>query len=278
MIQFSFLLWHNSHTKVNNMERIVIKVGTSTVCHKNGAPDLRRIDALCRVIADLKNENYEIVLVTSGAIGVGTNKMGLRKRPKSMAGRQAAAAIGQCELMSIYDRFLLSYGCLSGQILLTKGITEDTKGRKNVIATFEALLKRHAIPIVNENDSVATEEIVYGDNDTLSAVVAGFVKADLLIILSDIDGLYDKDPSVDPDAQLIPLVRDVSKLNITATESRSEHGTGGMITKLHAAEIAGANGINTFLASGKNPAILYSIMENSAKGTLFLAGGNHEND
>ncbi len=260
------------------MERIVIKVGTSTVCHKNGAPDLRRIDALCRVIADLKNENYEIVLVTSGAIGVGTNKMGLRKRPKSMAGRQAAAAIGQCELMSIYDRFLLSYGCLSGQILLTKDITEDAKGRKNVIATFEALLKRHAIPIVNENDSVATEEIVYGDNDTLSAVVACFVKADLLIILSDIDGLYDKDPSADPDAQLIPLVRDISKLNITATESRSEHGTGGMITKLHAAEIAGANGINTFLASGKNPAILYSIMDNSAKGTLFLAGGNHEND
>ena len=255
------------------MKRIVIKVGTSTLCHKNGAPNLQRIDKLCRAIADLKNMRHEIVLVTSGAIGVGTNKMGKKHRPKSISGRQAAAAIGQCELMSIYDRFLDDYGCLSAQILLTKENTEDNKQLKNVTATFAELLKQGVIPIVNENDTVATEEIVYGDNDTLSAIVASFIKADLLIILSDIDGLYDKDPSLENDAKLIPVVDDIETLDISVNGSHSEHGTGGMVTKLHAAKIAGENKIETFLGSGSNPEILYKIINNEAKGTIFIAGG-----
>ena len=170
---------------MNKWKRIVVKVGTSTVCHPNGAPNLKRLDMLCRTISDLKNQGMEIVLVTSGAIGIGVNKMGLQSRPENLADRQAAASIGQCELMRIYDRFFLDYGSLTGQILLTKGITEDKVQKKNVIATFEALLNMHVIPIVNENDSVATEEIVYGDNDTLSAVVAQFTDADILILLTD---------------------------------------------------------------------------------------------
>ena len=255
------------------MERIVVKVGTTTVCHDNGAPNLRRIEQLCRVLADLNNEGYEMILVTSGAIGVGCHKMGYQQRPTEMADRQAAAAIGQCELMSIYDRIFMDYGCLSGQILLTKDITDDEVGKKNVIATFESLIQKGAIPIVNENDSVATEEIAYGDNDTLSALVATFVKADLLVLLSDIDGLYDKDPNNDTSATLIPLVEDLQHLQVDASSSHSKHGTGGMITKLHAAQIAGEAGINTFLGSGKNPEILYQIAEHEARGTLFLAKG-----
>ncbi|MBR2577370.1 MAG: glutamate 5-kinase [Erysipelotrichaceae bacterium] len=254
------------------MKRIVIKVGTSTLCHKNGSPDLSRMERLCRVMADLKNEGYELVLVTSGAIGVGTSKMRLKHRPKTTSGKQAAAAVGQGELMAIYDRFLGDYGCLCGQILLTKNITEDKDQKRNVTATFRELLKRGIIPIVNENDSVATEEIVYGDNDTLSAVVACLIKADLLIILSDIDGLYDRDPNGDSKAVFIPLVEDIDALDISVNTSHYEHGTGGMITKLHAAAIASRHHINTFLGSGENPDIIYKIVENKAKGTLFIAG------
>ena len=224
-------------------------------------------------MADLINEDYRIILVTSGAIGVGTHKMRLKHRPGTIEGRQAAAAVGQGELMAIYDRFLADYGCLSGQILLTKDITEDRIQKKNVISTFKELLRRNIIPIVNENDSVATEEIVYGDNDTLSAVVACFIKADLLIILSDIDGLYDRDPASNEGAVLIPLVEDIDKLNVSVDTSHYEHGTGGMVTKLHAAKIAAGHHINTFLGSGKNPEIIYRIVENRAKGTLFLAKG-----
>ncbi len=251
-------------------KRIVVKVGTSTVCHKNGAPDLRRLEKLCRTLTDLKNMGMEIILVTSGAIGVGTNKMHLEKKPESMAKRQAAASIGQCELMRIYDRFFMDYGCLSGQILLTKGITEDAKGKQNVIATFGALLEMEAIPIVNENDSVATEEIVYGDNDTLSAVVAQFTKADVLILLSDIDGLYDKDPGIDPSAKLISIVKNTKDVLHMASDSNTTLGTGGMITKIHAAEIAGNSGIPTVLANGKDPSILYDIiLSEEIPGTLF---------
>jgi len=251
-------------------KRIVVKVGTSTVCHKNGAPDLRRLEKLCRTLTDLKNIGLEIILVTSGAIGVGTNKMHLSQRPESIAKRQAAAAIGQCELMRVYDRFFMDYGCLSGQILLTKGITEDTKGRENVIATLGALLEMEAIPIVNENDSVATEEIVYGDNDTLSAVVAQFANADVLILLSDIDGLYDKDPSIDASAKLISIVKNPEDVLHMASDSNTKLGTGGMVTKISAAKIARTQGIPTVLANGKDPGILYDIiLEDEIPGTLF---------
>lgn len=259
-------------------KRIVVKVGTSTVCHPNGAPDLRRLEILCRTLSDLRNQGHDVVLVTSGAIGVGTNKMGLRERPCSIAGRQAAASIGQCELMRIYDRFFMDYGCLSGQILLTKGITENPVGKDNVIATFNALLDMHAIPIVNENDSVATEEIVYGDNDTLSAVVAVFVHADLLVLLSDIDGLYDKDPSVYPDAKPVDIVHDPAEVRYMASGSRSNHGTGGMVTKINAAEITMADGISTIVANGKDPRILYQIADGEKTGTLFCTGGEYGTD
>ena len=257
---------------MNHWKRIVVKVGTSTVCHPNGAPNLRRLDQLCRTLSDLKNAGTDIVLVTSGAIGVGVNKMGLEKRPEKLADRQAAAAIGQCELMRIYDRFFLDYGSMTGQILLTKGITEHKVQKTNVISTFSSLLNMHVIPIVNENDSVATEEIVYGDNDTLSAVVAQFTGADLLVILTDTEGLYDSDPSVNPDAKLITEVDDPEEVAELAGGVRSGQGTGGMITKIHAASIARRSGIPTIVASGRNPQILYDIAEGEHHGTFFKAG------
>lgn len=257
---------------MNKWKRIVVKVGTSTVCHPNGAPNLKRLDMLCRTLSDLKNQGMEIVLVTSGAIGIGTNKMGLKQRPEKLADRQAAASIGQCELMRIYDRFFMDYGSLTGQILLTKGITEDSVQKENVISTFRALLAMQAIPIVNENDSVATEEIVYGDNDTLSAVVAQFTEADILILLTDTEGLYDSDPALNPDATLIRTVDDPKDVEGIAGGVRSSQGTGGMITKVNAASIAREAGIPTIVAAGKNPAVLYEITEGIPHGTYFRAG------
>lgn len=257
---------------MKNWKRIVIKVGTSTICRPDGTLNLRKIERFARILTDLKNEGHDIVLVTSGAVSVGSHKIGWGRRPASISQKQAAAAIGQCELMSIYDRYFMEYGSTTAQILLTKAITEDPVGRANVIATFNELLKTHAIPIVNENDSVATEEIVYGDNDTLSAIVASFVRADLLIILSDIDGLYDKDPGSHPDAALIPVVRDIEAVRASAGGSHTENGTGGMVTKLHAAAIAKASGIPTIIASGSDPHILYDITDGREAGTLFLAG------
>lgn len=249
--------------------RIVIKVGTSTICREDGTLNLRKIERFARIITDLRNSGREIVLVTSGAIMVGAHKIGWGKRPDKVSEKQAAAAIGQCELMSIYDRYFMEYGTTTAQILLTKGVTEDADARENVIATFNELLKTRVIPIVNENDSVATEELVYGDNDTLSAVVAVFVQADLLIILSDIDGLYSKDPAVHEDAELIPVVHNIDKIREAAGGSHTEGGTGGMITKLRAASIAGERKIPTIIASGNDPHILYDITDGIPRGTLF---------
>lgn len=256
---------------MKNWKRIVIKVGTSTICRPDGTLNLRKIEKFARILTDLKNGGHDVVLVTSGAVSVGAHKIGWGRRPIEIAEKQAAAAIGQCELMSIYDRYFMEYGSTTAQILLTKAITEDKVGRANAIATFNELLKTHAIPIINENDSVATEEIVYGDNDTLSAIVATFVKADLLIILSDIDGLYDSDPGTNPDAKLIPVVHSIEKVRSAAGGSHTENGTGGMVTKLHAASIAGSAGIPTIIASGNDPQILYDITDGIPTGTLFLA-------
>lgn len=250
-------------------KRIVVKVGTSTVCHPNGAANLRRIEQLVRVLSDLKNTGIEIILVTSGAIGVGTQKIGWKERPKTVSGRQAAAAIGQCELMSIYDRLFMDYGSKTAQLLLTKDVFEDSKERNNVIATFKELGEIGAIPIVNENDSVATEEIVYGDNDTLSAVVAKYVKADLLILFTDIDGLYDANPDTDPNAKLISVVNDIDEVLHLAEDSKSGLGTGGMKTKLTAAKIAQDAGISTLIASSENPSLIYDILDGKKVGTLI---------
>jgi glutamate 5-kinase len=254
-------------------KRIVIKVGTATLCRANNTLNLRRIDRLARVISDLKNEGLDVVLVSSGAIGAGVSRLGLSARPEKIEEKQAAAAIGQCELMSIYDRFFQDYGYMSAQVLVTKDVTEQKTGRRNVIATLNTLLKMHAVPIVNENDTVATEEIVYGDNDTLSAVIAQFVKADLLIILSDIDGLYDKDPSQYRDARMIHVVRRIDRrIEAMAKGSHTGLGTGGMITKLHAAKIAAETGIPCVIASGDDPEIVYEILDGKERGTRFLPG------
>lgn len=250
-------------------QRVVVKVGTTTVCHPDGAPNLRNLESLCRTLADLSHTGWKPVLVTSGAIGVGTQKLGLKQRPDTVSGRQAAAAIGQCELMSVYDRFFQEYGMKSGQLLLTKNVTEDPSAKANVTATFNELLEMNVVPIVNENDSVATEEIVYGDNDTLSAVVASLVQADLLIILSDIDGLYDRDPRLDPNAKLIPVMTDLEKAGHLAGGAHSLFGTGGMATKVHAARIARQAGIPTIVASGARMQILYDIADGKSVGTLF---------
>ena len=250
---------------------MVVKVGTSTVCHKNGALNLRRLDLLCRTLADLKNEGMDIILVTSGAIGAGVHKISLPEKPRELSRRQAAAAIGQTELMRVYDRFFNDYGFHTGQILLTKDFIENPVAKANVISTFNALLDMHAIPIVNENDSVATEEIVYGDNDTLSAVVATFIKADILILLSDIEGLYDADPTEYPEAKLIPVVKDVQAIEHAAGGSHTGQGTGGMVTKLHAAAICTQAGIPMIVANGHDPSILYEIHEGIPHGTYFEA-------
>lgn len=253
-------------------KRIVVKVGTSTICRSDGTLNLRKIERFARILTDLKNEGHDVILVTSGAIMVGAHKIGWGRRPATMAGKQAAAAIGQCELMSIYDRYFMEYGSTTAQLLLTKDVTENGEARRNVIATFQELLKTHAIPIINENDSIATEEIVYGDNDTLSAVVACLCNADLLIILSDIEGLYEADPSVHPEARLIPVVHDLDAVINAAGGSHTENGTGGMVTKLHAVSIAAKQHIPVIIASGEDPHILYDISDGHQRGTLFEIG------
>ena len=255
-------------------KRIVVKVGTSTVCHANGTPNLRRMERLAMVLSDIKNSGLDVVLVTSGAIGAGMHKAGWTVRPSSLPAKQAAAAIGQCELMSIYDRFFQEYGSVTAQILLTKDVVEHSEEGTNCTATFEELLKMHIIPIVNENDSVATEEIVYGDNDTLSAVVASLIHADLLVLLTDIDGLYDADPSVDPNAKRLEIVHDLDAVRHLAKGSHTSQGTGGMVTKLRAADIAMQNRIPVVIASGRSPDILYDIIEKKNTGTLFVPQGD----
>lgn len=255
--------------------RIVVKVGTSTVCHAQGTVNLRRIERLSMVLSDIKNSGSDVVLVTSGAIGAGIHKAGWTSRPTSLSAKQAAAAIGQCELMSIYDRFFREYGSITAQILLTKDVLEESEARSNCTATFEELLSMHIIPIVNENDSVATEEIVYGDNDTLSAAVASLIHADLLILLSDIDGLYDADPAIFPDAKHLDVVTDINAVRHLAKGSHTTQGTGGMVTKLRAADIAMKAGIPVIIANGSNPDILYDITDGKKTGTLFVPKEHH---
>lgn len=251
-------------------KRVVIKVGTSTLTYPTGHLNLRRIDSLVRVMADIKNMGHEVILVTSGAMAVGVAKMGLGARPKDMPGKQATAAVGQCELMYMYDEKFAKYHHHTAQILLTREDIDDNKRKQNVINTFEKLIEFGAVPIVNENDTIATEEIEIGDNDTLSSIVAALVKADLLIILSDIDGLYDSDPRKNPDAKLIETVTEITpEIKKMATGAGSEFGTGGMATKINAAEIAQKNKFNMRIVNGEDPEILYDAMEGKQVGTLF---------
>lgn len=251
--------------------RIVVKVGTSTLAYATGRMNLRRIEQLCKALSDLKNMGHEVVFVSSGAIAMGVGKLSLKERPKDMPGKQAAAAVGQCELMYAYDRLFSQYSHVIAQVLLTGSDVEDENRRENVHNTLMRLLEMGALPVINENDTVATEEIVIGDNDTLGAVVAVSASADLLILLSDIDGLYTGDPHTDPNSTLIGEVREITPdILALGGGSVSGLGTGGMTTKLNAAKLATEAGCDMVIANGDRPENLYAIVEGQRIGTRFL--------
>ncbi len=239
--------------------------------HDTGKLNLKRLEELVRTISDIVNSGIQVVLVSSGAIGVGVSKLGLAGKPETVPEKQAAAAVGQSELMSIYDKLFSEYHQNVAQVLLTKDVTDCNNRRNNVINTFDRLLKYNCIPIVNENDTVSTDELLFGDNDTLSAIVATLTESDLLVLMTDIDGLYDKNPREYHDAVLIPTVTEITeKMLDNATEVGSKFGTGGMITKLHAAEISMKNNIKMMIVSGQKPSVLYDILDGKKVGTEFL--------
>lgn len=255
--------------------RIVIKVGTSTLAHKNGRLNIRRTELLCKVLSDMKNAGNQIVLVSSGAIGMGVGKLGLQGRPGDMPGKQAAAAVGQCALMYTYDKLFSEYNHTVAQILLTADDIGDSNRRGHIHDTLEKLLEWGVLPIINENDAVAIDEIgvhtTIGENDSLSAIVAQVVGADLLILLSDIDGLYTADPRKNPDATLIPVVEKITdEILALAGGAGSGLGTGGMATKLKAAQIATSAGIDMVIYNGEDPEGLYALLEGKHIGTRFI--------
>lgn len=256
--------------------RIVVKVGTSTLAYSTGRMNIQRMERLCKVLSDLKNMGHEILLVSSGAIGMGVGKLNLPGRPKDMPGKQAAAAVGQCELMYVYDKLFAEYNHTVAQVLLTGDEVRDERRSRNVKNTLTRLLELGALPVINENDAVVTNEIgienTIGENDTLSAIVAAALSADLLILLSDIDGLYDGDPRQNPAAKLIGTVETIDERIIAfGGGSGSGLGTGGMATKLSAAQIATAAGCEMVIANGQTPELLYDIAAGRRVGTRFLA-------
>lgn len=254
-----------------HIHRLVVKVGTSTLTYPNGQLHLRRMEQLVKVLADLKNAGLQILLVSSAAISVGVGELGLRDRPESLSDKQAAAAVGQCALMYRYDRLFAEYGHITAQVLLTRDGVENPVRRQNIANTLGRLLAFGVVPIVNENDTVSTEEIEFGDNDTLSAMVAQLACADGLILLTDIDGLYDANPRTDHSAKRIPLVRKIDERMIAwAGGAGSTRGTGGMVTKLQAAQMAMDAGIPAVVMDGSRPARLYDVLEGKDCGTLFL--------
>ncbi|MEG0751391.1 MAG: glutamate 5-kinase [Oscillospiraceae bacterium] len=255
----------------DSRKRVVFKVGTSTLTHKTGKTNIKRMGELVRALSDLMNAGLAVALVTSGAIGVGVGKLGLAERPTDTPGRQAAAAAGQCELMFMYDKMFSEYDYTVGQLLITKDDVEDSERRHNLTNTFEKLFEYGAIPIINENDSVAVNEIVYGDNDMLSASVAKLIGADMLVILTDIDGLYDRDPS-HPGAVLVSRVDEITtEIERIAGGSRSSLGTGGMATKIAAARVATECGIDVVVMNATPTDNIYRLMDGEVVGTLFKA-------
>ncbi len=250
--------------------RIVIKVGTSTLTHSSGRLNVRRVELLCKTMSDLKNAGHHLILVSSGAIGMGIGKLNLKDRPQDMPTKQAAAAVGQCELMYIYDKLFGEYHHTVAQILLTGSDVEDEGRRTNFQNTMERLLELDALPVVNENDTVVTDEIKVGDNDTLGSIVAINTHADLLVLLSDIDGLYTADPHKNPDATLLTQVSAITpEIMILAGGTSTSLGTGGMATKLTAAQMCLAHGIDMVIANGQSPELLYDIVEGKSIGTKF---------
>lgn len=255
---------------LKDVKRLVVKVGTSTLTYDTGKTNIRRMHKLVSVLSDIVNSGIEVALVTSGAIGVGVGKLGLKERPSDISGRQAAATVGQCELMFMYDKLFGEYGHTVGQLLITKSDVDSEERRKNLVNTFEKLFDYGAVPIVNENDSVAVDEIVYGDNDSLSAIVAKLINADALIILTDIDGLYDDNPNENEDAKLISQVDEITdELIAVAGGHGSRFSTGGMVTKLHAAQISMDAGIDTIVMNGAAPESIYKALDGKQIGTFF---------
>ena len=254
--------------------RAVIKVGTSTLTYGNGNLNIRGIENLCKVLSDLKNSGIEIILVSSGAIGMGVGKLGLKERPTDIPTKQAAAAVGQCELMYVYDKLFSEYNHTVAQILMTGDDFSHTDRYENFRNTLDRLLTLDVLPVINENDTIATNEIKVGDNDTLSAMTAVGASADLLILLSDIDGLFSSDPKTDKNATLIDEVKCVDdSIKALAGGRGSELGTGGMITKIHAAELCTEKGIDMVIANGADASILYDIFDGKRVGTRFLGKG-----
>ena len=253
--------------------RIVVKVGTSTLAHPTGRLNIQRMEKLCKVLSDLKNMGHEIILVSSGAIAMGFGKLNLSERPKDVPTKQASAAVGQCELMYIYDKLFTEYNHTVAQLLITAPDIEEGGVRKqNFHNTLARLLELGALPVINENDTISTEEFGIGDNDTLSAIVAVTIQADLLILLSDIDGLFDGDPRKNPDAKLIDTVGKIDEHIISlGGGSGSNLGTGGMATKLRAAQMATAAGCEMVIANGQSPEVLYDVAAGKRVGTRFLA-------
>ncbi len=252
--------------------RIVIKVGTSTLAHATGRLNIRRVDELVKVMSDLKNSGHEVILVSSGAIGMGAGKLSLKEKPSDIPTKQAAAAVGQCELMYTYDKLFSEYNHTVAQLLLTGSDFKNDERHMNFTNTMMRLLELDVLPVINENDTVATDEISVGDNDTLSALVAESVNADILVLMSDIDGLYTADPHKDPTAQLIPEISELTpEIMALGGGAGSALGTGGMKTKLHAAEICTASGTDMIITNGQNPDVLYDIAENKPVGTRFIA-------
>ena len=252
--------------------RIVIKVGTSTLAHPTGLLNIKRVEQMCKVISDLKNAGNEVVLVSSGAIGMGLGKVGISKRDSGISTLQAGAAIGQCELMYVYDKLFGEYNHVVAQILMTGAFVAIEDYGKNLDNTLFRLLELGVIPIVNENDTVTTDEIMIGDNDTLGAIIAERVKADILIMLSDIDGLYTSNPNDDPDAKRLSVIEEITpEIEALAGTAGSHLGTGGMVTKIKAAKLATDCGIEVVIANGKDPDILYDILDGDAVCTRFLA-------
>ena len=253
--------------------RIVVKVGTSTLAHPTGRLNIQRMEKLCKVLSDLKNMGHEIILVSSGAIAMGFGKLNLSERPKDVPTKQASAAVGQCELMYIYDKLFTEYNHTVAQLLITAPDIEEGGVRKqNFHNTLARLLELGALPVINENDTISTEEFGIGDNDTLSAIVAVTIQADLLILLSDIDGLFDGDPRKNPDAKLIDTVEKIDEHIISlGGGSGSNLGTGGMATKLTAAKIATNSGADMIIANANDFSVLYKILEDDFVGTKFHA-------
>ena len=254
--------------------RIAVKVGTSTLTHSTGRMDIRHVESLCKVLSDIKNAGHEVILISSGAIGMGVGKLNLSARPSDMPGKQAAAAVGQCELMYTYDKLFGEYNHTVAQILLTGEDLRSQERHGNFVNTLRRLLEMGALPVINENDTVSTDEIAVGDNDTLGALVAVSAQADLLVVLTDIDGLYTSDPRKDPNAKLVREVRTITpELRAAAGGGGSSLSTGGMVTKLRAAELCMAAGTDMLILNGEQPEILYRVLDGEELGTRFVGAG-----